>query len=60
MTSLAFLGVSEVCLPVGSGELIPCFALLALVAFALPSKWPLSQLIYFFSILPLLLPPPSH
>lgn len=60
MMSLAFLGVSEVCLPVGSGELIPCFALLALVAFALPSKWPLSQLIYIFSILPLLLPPPSH
>ena len=47
------------CLPMGSGEWIPCFALLACAAFALPIKLSLSQPTSFLTCtLPILSPIP--
>ena len=40
-------GWPNTCLPVGSGEWIPCFALLVCAAFALPVKLFLSQPLSF-------------
>lgn len=49
----------NICLPMGSDEWIPCFALLTFVAFALSIKLSLSQSIRFLHLL-FWLSPPSH
>lgn len=44
-----FWGWLNTCLLMGRGELIPCFAFLACVAFALTIKFSLSQLMSFLA-----------
>jgi len=52
-------GWLNTCLPTGSGERIPRFALLVCTAFALPIKLPLSQRMSFLTLtLPILSPIP--